>query len=291
MGRYRAARPVVIVGNITVGGSGKTPFTIWLARWLSGNGYRPGIILRGYRGNSAAWPVVVTPRSDPDEVGDEAVLLALGSGAPVVAGPDRGADCELLLERFDCDVILSDDGLQHLALERDFEIVLHQPGAGEGNGWCLPAGPLREPLSRLRRADLVVVYGDSRLGITATPGQARPLSGAGAATDLDRFRDKRVFALTAIARPDRFFEGLRRAGLSFDHRALPDHHRFLARDIPGSEYDVILVTEKDAVKLSRYDDSRIFAVGLNIEVAPAVTKQLENRLLSKLQSTWSSSTS
>ncbi len=278
---YRAPVPVIVVGNITVGGSGKTPFTIWLVRWLRDRGFRPGVVLRGYRGNSRAWPVDVTAATDPAVAGDEAVLLAARTGVPVVAGPDRAADCRALLARSDCDVVVSDDGLQHLALTRDFEIALDDPVAGRGNGWCLPAGPLREPVGRLDAVDLVVVYGNPVHGMVPVIGEARTLDGASVGP-LESLAGLSILAVTGIARPERFFDALGAAGLVFDRLAFADHHLFRPGDIPPSRHDVILVTEKDAVKLVGIVDPRVRVVELKVDVAPAVIDRLEHLLGPKL---------
>ena len=147
--------PVVVVGNVTVGGTGKTPLVIWLANRLRQEGYSPGIVARGYRGAARHWPQQVRPDSDPFAVGDEAVVLARRCRCPVSVGPDRVAAVDALLQYHDCDVIISDDGLQHYALGRDVEIVVVDGVRRFGNGYCLPAGPLREPAKRVRSADFV----------------------------------------------------------------------------------------------------------------------------------------
>jgi tetraacyldisaccharide 4'-kinase len=281
--RYRAPCPVIVVGNISVGGSGKTPFTIWLTQWLRDQGFRPGVILRGYGGRSDHWPVAVTSDMPAAMVGDEAVLLAANASVPVVAGPDRGEDCRLLLARFDCDVIVSDDGFQHLALYRDFDIVLHDFEHGAGNGRCLPAGPLREPLSRLQDADLVIAYGNSESGLVARTGTARNLMDARCVRSLADFKPDRVMAITAIARPERFFDDLERAGIDADHRVFPDHHVFSRSDLEAHGYDAILVTEKDAVKLRGMIESRIWVVLLQVEVSDPVIKHLDRTLLPLLR--------
>jgi tetraacyldisaccharide 4'-kinase len=167
LSRVRVGRPVVVIGNVTVGGTGKTPFTIWLATQLQAKGARVGIVLRGYGGSSSQWPRDVSSDSAPDEVGDEAVLLASRTGAIVVAGPDRVAAAQRAIER-GAEIVLSDDGLQHYRLARDREIVVIDGRRSVGNRRLLPAGPLREPVSRLAQADLRVV--------SWRDGSARPLT-------------------------------------------------------------------------------------------------------------------
>lgn len=153
--------PVIVVGNLTVGGTGKTPLVLWLAQLLSENGYRPGIVSRGYAGKAEPAPVIVRSDSNPAEVGDEALLLAQRSSCPVAVNPNRPAAAQLLLERFACDVIICDDGLQHYALQRDIEIAVVDGRRRFGNGYCLPAGPLREPQTRLREVDFIVSNGEA----------------------------------------------------------------------------------------------------------------------------------
>ena len=155
--------PVVVVGNLTVGGSGKTPLVIWLARFLREQGWRPGIVTRGYGGRAARWPQTVTPESDPESVGDEPVLLAREAGCPVVADPDRVRAAERLV-RLGCNIVVSDDGLQHYRLARDFEIAVIDGARRFGNGRCLPAGPLREPVSRLNEVQARVTLGEAQTG-------------------------------------------------------------------------------------------------------------------------------
>ncbi len=290
LSRHHPGTPVVVVGNITVGGSGKTPFTLWLARWLGARGHRPGIVLRGYRGTSAHWPRRVLADSPASEVGDEAVLLARTSGVPVVAGPNRVEDCRVLLAEHACDVIISDDGLQHLALARDFEIVLHD-AKGEGNGWCLPAGPLREPLSRLGQADLVVAYGDRERGAWPRVERAASLSDPARVVPLSSFQGQRLLLVTAIARPRRVLDALADHGLAVDARLLPDHHPLSLDDMPAQGYDAILVTAKDAVKLPALCALPLWVVQLELDIAPSLVTHLERELLPRLAPSWSTSTS
>ncbi len=251
---YRAPCPVIVVGNLTVGGSGKTPLVLWLAQWLRGQGWCPGIVSRGYGGRARHWPQQVRPDSDPRVVGDEAVLLARQGDCPVCVGPDRGAAVEALLMHSDCDIVIADDGLQHYALARDIEIVVIDGQGGFGNGLMLPAGPLREPVSRLRSVDLVVCNGECRTD--AHRMRMRP-TGAVALHDecrvrpLEDWRGERVRAIAGIGRPERFFDMLRRQGLRVEAVAFPDHHDFSAADLAFDDDLPLLMTEKDAVKCRR----------------------------------------
>ncbi len=265
--------PVIVVGNIVSGGSGKTPFVAWLCRWLRDRGLRPGVVLRGYGGNSPNWPVIVDAATSPLVAGEEAVLLARSAAVPVVAGPDRSADTRALLESGEVDVIVCDDGLQHYALRRDFEIVLHDDRGH--NGWCLPAGPLREPRSRLARADLVLLDDDMEMRLLRTAGRPRRLNDPQRSAELSAFRDKRVLAACGIARPERFFDMLAAAGIRFDRRILPDHNPFRAEDFPRLDYDAILLTEKDAIKCESFADQRFWWLPLET----AATSSLEAALV------------
>jgi len=191
----RVALPVIIIGNITVGGTGKTPLVIWLAEYLQKKGYHPGIISRGYGGKASSWPQQVRPDSDPAMVGDEAVLLAGATGCPMAVGPDRVATATALIKHSECDVILSDDGLQHYALQRDIEIIVIDGIRRFGTGFSIPAGPMREPAKRLKQADLVVING---LGggqehiMRMRPGDAHSLTDSSIRRPLADFRAQAV---------------------------------------------------------------------------------------------------
>ncbi|HFC53468.1 MAG TPA: tetraacyldisaccharide 4'-kinase [Gammaproteobacteria bacterium] len=252
----RAGCPVIVVGNLTVGGSGKTPFVIWLAGQLLSAGYWPGIVSRGYGGRASSWPQQVRPDSDTKVVGDEAVLIARRTGCPMAVGPDRVEACRALQKFHQCDVIISDDGLQHYAMQRDLEIVIIDGARRFGNGHCLPAGPLREPPARLRSVDLVVLNGGfpragealmllegNTLCNLAEPENCRPLSS---------LSGSRVHAVAGIGNPGRFFARLRETGLVVEEHPFPDHHRFSARDLEFGDNLPVVMTEKDAVKCRQF---------------------------------------
>ena len=259
LGRERLPVPVVVIGNITVGGTGKTPLVIYLASALRALGRCPGIVSRGYRGD-ATQVSEVTAGSDPGVVGDEALLLARRSGCPVFAGRDRVAAARALLAGHpECDVILADDGLQHYRLFRDVEIAMFDQ-RGVMNGWSLPAGPLREPVSRLAQVDAVVLNG---IAVSPAPTFDRPLFLMGllgesfyrlddhgttcSAADLV---GRKLHAVAGIGAPQRFFDRLSAMGLSFAEHAFADHHSFREAELALAG-DAILTTEKDAVKLAR----------------------------------------
>ncbi len=269
--------PVIVVGNISVGGTGKTPLVAWLARFLQQQGYRPGIVSRGYRGRARHWPQQVRPDSDPCMVGDEAVLLARRSGCPMAVGPDRVAAARALLEHSDCNLILSDDGLQHYALARDIEIAVVDGVRRFGNGHCLPAGPLREPVSRLEEVDMVVSNGlGGRLEypMKLRLGEARQLLDPAVRRPLDSFRTDSLCALAGIGHPRRFFTELRRHGLKFSERAFPDHHAFSAAELDCGPDVTVLMTEKDAVKCSRFAGPQHWYIPVDAEPVAAFGQRL-----------------
>ena len=265
--------PVVIVGNITAGGSGKTPLVIWLVNWLRARGYRPGVVSRGY-GGTARGCVAVQPDSPPAEVGDEPLLVRIKTEVPVVVGRDRVAAARTLLARHPgVDVIVSDDGLQHYRLQRDLELAVIDAASGLGNGWPLPAGPLREPASRLENVDAVirVVRG------AAPPRSDQPVAAwhadyaAGRAYRLRVPQEKKALrdlpagdwlAATGIGRPEGFFDMLHAQGVRFSPRAFADHHVFRPQDLPAD--GAVLMTEKDAVKCLAFAGTDWWAVELDV---------------------------
>jgi len=273
--------PVIVVGNITVGGTGKTPLVVWLAGFLRQQGMRPGIVLRGYKGQAGAWPQYVTPASDPVLVGEEAVLLARRGACPVVADPDRARGAQRLIAEHGCDVILSDDGLQHLRLARDLEIAVIDGEHRFGNGFCLPAGPLREPVSRLRRVDIRVVNGAARpddfsmslveTGLYRVNAPALPMP-------LASLTGKTVHAVAGIGHPGRFFSHLRRLGIGVVEHAFPDHHRFVPQDIRFGDSRPVIMTEKDAVKCERFADDGAWYLAVAAQPDPRVGEEVRRHL-------------
>ncbi len=264
----RVGVPVVVVGNISVGGTGKTPLVIWLSRYL-GRSFRPGVVCRGYRGRSRNWPQKVRGDSDPSTVGDEAVLLARRCGCPVAAGPDRVASARALIEHEGCDLILSDDGLQHLSLARDIEIAVVDGARRHGNGRCLPAGPLREPPSRLKHVDIVVVNGEAERGefrMLVRPWKAVSVAGVEAPRDLGSFAGTRVHAVCAIGSPQRFLAMLHEARLEVLAHVFPDHHVFTRSEIDFGDGLPVLMTEKDAVKCQRIAGAQHWYVPVRAEL-------------------------
>lgn len=257
--------PVIVTGNIGVGGTGKTPLVLWLYRWLEGQGWRPGVISRGYGGQARHWPQRVTANSDPVQVGDEPVLLAGRGVERMAAGPDRVAAGLLLLRDTNCDIVVCDDGLQHYRLARDMEIAVIDGARGLGNGYLLPAGPLRERPERLNKVDLKVYN-----GVGKPDGHAMRLSGSevlpvdprrgGGPEPVTAFKAQPVHAVAGIGNPARFFEMLRSTGIECVEHPFPDHHAFTAGDLKFGEDAVVLMTEKDAVKCAAFDTGHLWYV-------------------------------
>ena len=282
--RYSLGVPIVVVGNINVGGSGKTPLALYIARELASRGWRPGLVSRGYGGSDGA-PRRVLSSSRPGDVGDEPVLLAR-SGMPVWVGRDRvDAGRALIAGNADCDVVIADDGLQHYALARDVEIVAVDGKRGFGNGLPLPAGPLREPLSRLSEVDAVVRLGDKPGRLSAREfemalagdrfvrvNDTAISAGAGA------FAGNAVHAVAGIGNPERFFAHLRALGIAPITHAFPDHHPYAPQDIALPEATVILMTEKDAVKCAAFADDRCWALPVTAIVDASLITLVEEKL-------------
>jgi tetraacyldisaccharide 4'-kinase len=282
--------PVVVVGNITVGGSGKTPLVAALALALAQRGFHPGIVSRGYgRDRDDDHPLPVDPDADPRRVGDEPLLLAR-AGFPVVVARDRVAAGRALLARHPtCDVILADDGLQHYRLRRSVEIAVVDAARALGNGWLLPAGPLREPASRLRAVDAVVV-----LAAAGTPAPLPELRGAFTMTLVgDRFvrvddplttlpasalAREGVHALAGIGHPARFFAQLAAMGIPATPHSFPDHHRFIASDLALPDAQAILMTEKDALKCETFADERCWYLPVRARIDEALVNLIEGKL-------------
>jgi tetraacyldisaccharide 4'-kinase len=275
--------PLIVVGNISVGGTGKTPLVARLVELLREAGYQPGVISRGYGGQSAQWPRQVMADSDPRQVGDEPVLLARRSRCPVMVGPDRVAAARALLDTYGCNVILSDDGLQHYRLRRDLEIAVVDGFRRLGNGACLPAGPLREPPSRLREVDFVVGNGAARGSeyLMALRGdKAVNLTDPGISVTLAGFSQSTVHAVAGIGDPGRFFDHLRHARLRILEHPFPDHHAFCPEDLHFPQDLPVLMTEKDAVKCQAFAPEGCWYVPVSAWLEPAFEEDLLKRLAS-----------
>ncbi len=261
---YRSSLPVVVVGNVTVGGTGKSPLVAHLVKTFQAKGFHPGIISRGYGAeipSNECREVLLS--SSPSDVGDEPLMLKQMLACPVFVGPNRRLTVQAL-EEAGCDIVISDDGLQHYALQRDIEICVLDGQRGMGNGYLLPVGPMREWRSRLKGIDYTVLNGaNSLLGVSQSenlirmdlePGKLSPLlasQGAecvAAQVEVSDFAAKRVNAVAAIGNPERFFTSLERSGLQLNRYAFEDHHAYAADDFSFAEELPIIMTEKDAVK-------------------------------------------
>ena len=271
--------PVVVVGNITAGGSGKTPLVLWLADELARSGRTPGIVSRGYGGRGRA-PRPVSPQDDASVVGDEPLLLARRAPCPVWIGADRVAAARGLLAMHpECNLIIADDGLQHYRLGRDYEIVVLDE-LGLRNGWPLPAGPLREPISRIAEVDAVVLNGEVPADVAASlpSRQVAAMKLVGTrfyrldapeqTADASAFRGQRVHAIAGIGNPRRFFDHLSELGLMFSAHPFLDHYRYRAADLAFQDCDVLLMTEKDAVKCRNIAPANTWVLPVYAQLSP-----------------------
>ena len=290
--------PIIVVGNLTVGGTGKTPLLIELARHFTALNYRVGIVSRGYGGRQVS-PYLVQSGDDPSRVGDEAVLLARRAHCPVVVARDRAMGVEYLLGTLSRHcvppfpasgrgaggggsfVVLSDDGLQHYGLHRDIEIVVIDGERRFGNNACLPAGPLREPLSRLKTVDFKIVNGKSdnndEYSFQIKPEMLRRVIDD-APVEISACQGKTLHALAGIGHPQRFFNTLRQLGLTFTAHVFPDHYAFTAKDIAFTEAERVVMTEKDAVKCRQFADNRHLYLPIILECEPRFLTDLTRRL-------------
>lgn len=286
LGVLKAVRlqvPVIVVGNITVGGTGKTPLVIWLADYLRARGWRPGIVTRGYGGKAARYPLMVDADTDAGIAGDEAVLLARRSACPVAVAPCRPNAARLLATR--CDIVIADDGLQHYALARDVEIAVIDGNRRFGNNHCLPAGPLRERPVRWDSVDLRVCNGGSVLAgeyaMQLRPGEAHNLANRELRRTIESFASETVHAVAAIGHPARFFEQLRGLGLHVIEHAFADHHCFIDQDFNFDDGRSVLMTEKDAVKCGKLAKSHYWYVPVTAELDAAFGARLSELLEKK----------
>ena len=271
-------RPVVVVGNLTAGGTGKTPVTLWLAHRLKELGRRPGIVSRGYRGRLGPYPVHVRMDSDPAVVGDEPLLMEQRQICPVVVHPDRVAAARMLVE-MDCDVIVADDGLQHYRLGRQYEIAVVDAGRGFGNGRLLPAGPLREPVSRLSGVDRIMLQYEGAAGSKGpqlpegVPRSGFRLSAAVVRNlrddremPLERLRGESVHAVAGIGHPGRFFRMLEAQGIKVVAHAHGDHAAFSGSQLRFGDGRPVLLTEKDAVRCRAFAPDGCWYVPVDLEL-------------------------
>lgn len=267
---YQIGKPVIVIGNLSVGGTGKTPLVIWLANELARKGFRPAVISRGYGGRAKNFPLLVNAETHAAISGDEPAMIARRLGCPVVIDPDRVAAANWLVERDLCDVIISDDGLQHLALGRDLEIAVITSDRVAGNGLCLPAGPLRENQARLKSID-VVISREKKSTLTEhtmdlLPGECSRLDNPAMRLPLSAFWKSPIHAIAGIGNPEGFFSSLRTAGLEIIPHPFPDHYDYTQADISFSDGLPVIMTEKDAIKCREFATRNHWAVIISVDV-------------------------
>lgn len=280
---YRAPVPVIVVGNITVGGTGKTPLILWLVEYCQARGLRVGVVSRGYGGKAPEYPWRVRASDDPAQVGDEPSLLVRRTGVSLVVDPRRAQAVRLLLEQEALDLVLCDDGLQHYGLQRDLELVLIDAARGLGNGRCLPAGPLREPAERLQSVDAVLLNGGAEDSEQGYAMQLRPAAlvhvASGESKPLGHFpAGQPVHAVAGIGNPQRFFRTLRELGWQPQEHPFADHARFVAEDLQFGDDLPVLMTEKDAVKCRSFAPEHAWYLQVEARPSPAFVHWLDERL-------------
>jgi tetraacyldisaccharide 4'-kinase len=269
--------PVIVVGNIVAGGTGKTPLVIWLVAYLKEKGYQPGIVSRGYKSKVKQWPQQVRIDSNPELVGDEPVLLARRTNCPVAIAPNRYIAAEALIEHEQVDIIVCDDGLQHYALERDIEIAVIDGVRRHGNGRCLPAGPLREPVSRLKSVDMVVCNSGAVRGefeMEYMPQQLCSVMDKNRRCDVEQFRNQSIHAIAGVGNPAKFFSYLRGKGIRTIEHEFPDHYQFKAKDICFEDGFPVVMTEKDAVKCTKIASKEHWFLPINVKMTDAFEHRL-----------------
>jgi len=269
--------PVIVVGNIVAGGTGKTPLVIWLAAYLKEQGYRPGIVSRGYKSKVKQWPQQVRIDSNPELVGDEPVLLARRTNCPVAIAPNRYIAAEALVEHEQVDIIVCDDGLQHYALERDIEIAVIDGVRRHGNGRCLPAGPLREPVGRLKNVDMIVCNSGAVRGefeMEYMPQQLCSVMDENKRCDVEQFQNQSIHAVAGIGNPAKFFSYLRGKGIRTIEHEFPDHYQFKAKDICFDDGFSVVMTEKDAIKCTEFASEEHWFLPIDVKM----TNAFEHRL-------------
>lgn len=279
---YQLPVPVIVVGNINMGGNGKTPVVMWLVKQLRSNGYQPAVISRGY-GGAAKLPTQVKADSKPSDVGDEPILIANKCACPVWVGANKvQVATELLKVHPEINILISDDGLQHYALHRDIEIAVTQPEQLTYKPRLLPAGPMRESLERLNTVDAIVCNGEKtkinefemQLVGEQFYNLLDPEIKAGAAY----FKRKTIKALAGIGKPERFFEHLSQLGLAFASVSFDDHHAFTAQDLANIDCDVLIMTEKDAIKCKAFAKPHHWVLPVQAEIEEGLLILILNKL-------------
>lgn len=271
--------PIIVVGNISVGGVGKTPLVIAIAERYAKQGLKVGIVSRGYRSTVQSFPYLVKKDDSAEIVGDEPLLLALRTDCPVVIDPNRSSAVQYIIKNFKPDLIISDDGLQHYKLGRKVEIVVIDGNRGFGNGLCLPVGPLRESLSRLKEVDLIIINGEHQDNLQFSNMHKMYLKPeflyaceSRQLVPIDSINTK-ALAIAAIGNPDRFFQTLETLGLKTENKKYPDHYKFSKNDFIGINKPIIM-TEKDYVKCREFADERMFFLPVSAMIDDAFWRKL-----------------
>ena len=278
--------PLIVVGNIVAGGTGKTPFVIWLTKKLSELGYKPGVISRGYGGRAKKYPLIVNDSTRARISGDEPRLIFQNTNVPVYVSPNRVEAAKQMIEETDCNVIISDDGLQHYQLGRDIEIVIFDGYRGIGNNLCLPAGPLREPIERIKSVDFIISSSSS----LTKEGIAENAIMKFKATEWVRLSDQKRVALDArplgkimhgvagIGNPSKFFATLKEIGFKVIEHSFPDHYQFTEEDFTFSEQLPIVMTEKDAARCHKIDIKNIWVLKIEADLPDNFALELINKI-------------
>lgn len=275
---WRAPLPVIVVGNLTVGGNGKTPVVIWLVEQLQQRGYRVGVVSRGYGGKSLYYPLILTEKVDTGQAGDEPVLIFQRTGAPVAVAPKRSEAIQALLDKYQLDLIITDDGLQHYALQRDFELVVIDGIRRFGNGWCLPAGPMRESEARLNSVDAMITNGGiARHGEIPMKLTARDAVNIMTSETIPVTQLQNVVAMAGIGHPPRFFLTVENLGVSLENKYIfSDHQNYSLEQLSSlvDGHQTLLMTEKDAVKCRVFAQPNWWYLPVDAELPPEQAEQL-----------------
>lgn len=279
---YRAPLPVIVVGNITVGGTGKTPLILWLIDYFQQRGLRVGVVSRGYGANPPSWPWLVKADEDAALVGDEPSLVVRRTQVPLVIDPQRPRALQKLLSEYELDVVLSDDGLQHYHLARDLELVLIDQQRGLGNARCLPMGPLREPVERLQTVDAVLINGSKQDSAQGFAMYLQPTGlvnvRSGQRYELQMFAaGQKMHAVAGIGNPQRFFTTLRELGWQVQEHAFVDHAQFSAQDLVFADDLPVVMTEKDAVKCRDFAADNCWYLAVEAMPSPAFKQWLDKK--------------
>jgi tetraacyldisaccharide 4'-kinase len=278
----RLTVPVIVIGNITVGGTGKTPLIIWMVEYLRNQGYKPGVVSRGYKGTESGVPQQVRPDSNPYFVGDEPVMISRKTNAPVAVSHKRYLAAKELMAHSDCNIILCDDGLQHYGLHRDIEIAVVDGDRQFGNGFCLPAGPLREPISRLKEVDMVVCNGKEGKNQHMMEYEAAKLillADENVKKSHEQLAGKDIHAVAGIGNPERFFTLLRSLGYRVIKHPFPDHHTYVESDFNFNDDLPVIMTEKDAIKCKEFAKENYWY----LPIAAKLGNTFEHRLHTLIQ--------